>query len=256
MTMYSLLQKKPKIQLEPYPHVVIEDALPWDLYEELENTFPEDLILGTQPYDNGICYRMKADMLLKKDLPVPTVWREFTEYHTSAQWFNEVNELFKDHMPTVLKKTYTENDLGARGWADKDKNIWTDCQVVMHKPIVEKTSRTPHIDNPMEMWAGLLYMPYKEDSSKGGEFQIYDTRSNVTKVDKKGGRQIYEKDLGKVIKTIPYKRNTFVMCANNSPNTVHGVSLRENATLHRRSVNIIGEFKRGYATMYNVQEIK
>ena len=135
--MYSLLQKKPKIQLEPYPHVVIEDALPWDLYEALENTFPEDLILGTQPYDNGICYRMKADMLLKKDLPVPTVWREFTEYHTSAQWFNEVNELFKDHMPTVLNKTFTENDLGARGWADKDKNIWTDCQVVMHKPIVE-----------------------------------------------------------------------------------------------------------------------
>ena len=63
--MYSLLQKKPKIQLEPYPHVVIEDALPWDLYEALENTFPEDLVLGTQPYDNGICYRMKADMLLK-----------------------------------------------------------------------------------------------------------------------------------------------------------------------------------------------
>ena len=43
--MYSLLQKKPKIQLEPYPHVVIEDALPWDLYEALENTFPEDLMI-------------------------------------------------------------------------------------------------------------------------------------------------------------------------------------------------------------------
>ena len=46
------------------------------------------------------------------------------------------------------------------------------------------------------------------------------------------------------------------MFANNSPNSVHGVSLRQNATLNRRSVNIIGEFKRGYATMYNVQEVK
>ena len=65
----------------------------------------------------------------------------------------------------------------------------------------------------------------------------------------------YDTKLNRV-KTVPYKRNTFVMFANNSPNTVHGVSLRENAKLHRRSVNIIGEFKRGYATMYNVQEIK
>ena len=82
------------------------------------------------------------------------------------------------------------------------------------------------------------------------------TLSSVKKVDKKAGRQIYQNDLGPVVKTIPYKRNTFVMFANNSPNNVHGVSKRENATMHRRSINIIGEFKRGYATMYNVQEIR
>ena len=125
------------------------------------------------------------------------------------------------------------------------------------KPITETTSRTPHIDNPMEMWAGLLYMPYKEDSSKGGEFQIYDTRSNVTKVDKKGGRQIYEKDLGKVVKTIPYKRNTFVMFANNSPNTVHGVSRRVDPKMFRRSVNIIAEFNKvAKRSMFSVREIR
>ena len=46
------------------------------------------------------------------------------------------------------------------------------------------------------------------------------------------------------------------MFANNSPNNVHGVSLRGNATRYRRSVNIIGEFKRGYAKMYNVEEVR
>ena len=99
-------------------------------------------------------------------------------------------------------------------------------------------------------------MPYIDDNSTGGEFQIYETQSKVKKVDMKGGRQIYENDLGKVQKTVPYKRNTFVMFANNSPNNVHGVSLRENATRYRRSVNIIGEFKRGYAKMYNVEEVR
>jgi hypothetical protein len=253
--MYSLLQKKPTVQTDPYPHVVIEDALPWDLYENLEAEFPEKTLLATDPFDNGICYRLKADKLLSLTFE-SGLWRDFAEYHTSAEWFNEVNELFKPYMPGVLHKTFTEDDLGARGWADENKNIWTDCQAVIHKPIEEKSTRTPHIDNPMEMWAGLLYMPYPDDQSTGGEFQIYSTQSSVQKVDKKAGRQIYDSDLGTVVKTIPYKRNTFVMFANNSPNTVHGVSLRQNATLNRRSVNIIGEFKRGYATMYNVQEVK
>jgi hypothetical protein len=253
--MYSLLQKKPTVQLDPYPHVVIEDALPWDLYEKLEAEFPEKTLLATDPFDNGICYRLKADKLLSLTFE-SGVWRDFAKYHTSAEWFNEVNDLFKPYMPSVLHKIFTEDELGARGWANENKNIWTDCQAVMHKPIEEKTTRTPHIDNPMEMWAGLLYMPYPDDQSTGGEFQIYSTQSSVQKVDKKAGRQIYDSDLGTVVKTIPYKRNTFVMFANNSPNTVHGVSLRQNATLNRRSVNIIGEFKRGYATMYNVQEVK
>lgn len=253
--MYSLLQKKPIVETDPYPHVVIHDALPWDIYEKLENDFPEKSVLATEPFDNGICYRMKADKLLSQTFE-SGIWRAFAEYHTSAEWFNEVNELFRPYMPSMLHKKFTENDLGARGWADASKNIWTDCQVVMHKPIVETTSRTPHIDNPMEMWAGLLYMPYREDQSTGGEFQLHDTVSSVKQVDMKGGRQIYENDLGPVVKTVPYKRNTFVMFANNSPNTVHGVSKRENATMYRRSVNIIGEFKRGYAKMYNVQEIK
>ena len=49
--MYSLLQKKPILQTDPYPHVIIEDALPWDVYEELERTFPENAILSPPPGD-------------------------------------------------------------------------------------------------------------------------------------------------------------------------------------------------------------
>ena len=70
------------------------------------------------------------------------------------------------------------------------------------------------------------------------------------------GREVYKEDLGEAVKTVPYKRNTFIMFANYSPNTVHGVTQRVNPTTIRRSVNIIGEFKRGYAKMYNIQEVK
>ena len=257
--MYSLLQKKPKLITDPYPHVVIEEALPWELYEKLEAEFPEKTLLATEPFDNGICYRMKSDVLLQPTFE-STLWREFANYHTSPEWFMEVYELFKPWLEDKPKLTSLlpnlKENLGARGWAGKEINLWSDCQVVMHKPITEKTSRTAHIDNPMEMFAGLLYMPYKNDTSTGGNFQIHSTKNNIRKVDMKGGRQVYTEDLGPIHTTIPYKRNTFVMFCNANPNTVHSVSNRINPTMYRRSVNIIAEFRRHYAKMYDVEEVR
>ena len=63
--MYSLLQKKPKLITDPYPHVVIEEALPLVLYEKLEAEFPAKTLLATEPFDNGLLYRMKSDVLLQ-----------------------------------------------------------------------------------------------------------------------------------------------------------------------------------------------
>ena len=278
--MYSLLQKKPKVITDPYPHIIIEDALPWDLYEELEKTFPEEQVLNTIPFDKGICYRMKSDILVHPEFQ-PDVWRKFSEYHTSAEWFREVYELFKpwlSHPKVTDLLPNLEDNVCARGWrgfkeikevvvtasgrkkrVKNPKNILTDCQVVMHKPIEEKTTRTPHIDNPLEMFAGLLYMPYKDDTSTGGEFQLHTVKNDIKKVSMMGGREIYPEDLGPVHTTVPYKKNTFVMFCNMSPNTVHSVSKRINPTMHRRSVNIIAEFRKKfkniYHKMYEVEEI-
>ena len=279
--MYSLLQKKPKIEAGPYPHVIIEEALPWDLYEELENTFPEEQVLNTIPHDDGICYRMKSDILVHPEFQ-PDIWRKFSEYHTSAKWFMEVYELFKpwlSHPKVTDLLPNLEDNVCARGWrgfkeikevvvtasgrkkrVKNPKNILTDCQVVMHNPSLEiQTTRTPHIDNPLEMFAGLLYMPYKDDTSTGGEFQLHTVKNDIKKVSMMGGREIYPEDLGPVHTTVPYKKNTFVMFCNMSPNTVHSVSKRINPTMHRRSVNIIAEFRKKfkniYHKMYEVEEI-
>ena len=116
--MYSLLQKKPKVITDPYPHVIIEEALPWDLYNELEKTFPAEQVLNTIPFDNGICYRMKSDILVHPEFQ-PDVWRKFSEYHTSAEWFREVYELFKpwlSHPKVTDLLPNLEDNVCARGW--------------------------------------------------------------------------------------------------------------------------------------------
>jgi|TARA_B110000444_G_C18810376_1_gene582251 hypothetical protein len=250
--MYSLLQKKLTVQADPYPHVVIEDALPWDLYEQLEREWPEQQLLATQPHDNGICYRLKADSMLRPGL-VSEAWRKFTEYHTSVKFYNEVKNVFKDYITDLPN---IENSLSPRGWDKGNDMIGTDCQTVMHSPI-DFSSRTPHIDNPREIYAGLLYMPYPKDDSTGGEFQIHRAVGEIKRVNKNGGREVEIKNQGSIVKSVPYKRNTFVIFCNNSSASVHSVSKRENATLHRRSVNVIAEYNRvAKKSMFDIEEFR
>ena len=246
--MISVLQKTPVVKLQPYPHVVIEDALPQDIYDQLAKEWPEGPLLATVPHDNGVCYRLKADEMLKPGR-VSKLWKDFTEYHTSIDFFNEVKSVFKDYIK------HENPTLGARGWAKKSDMIWTDCQTVMHEPVTT-TTRTPHIDNPREIYAGLLYMPFSNDTAQGGDFEIYNSNNTVNAVDMKKGRQIFEEDLGEVHTTVPYKANTFVMFLNNSAQAIHGVTPRTNATMRRRSVNIIAEYSRQSRNqMYSINEI-
>ena len=243
----SILQKKPELILAPYPHFVIEDALPQEVYEQLEKEWPTEQLLSTEPFDSGICYRLKADEMLKPK-KVSNLWKEFTEYHTSMEFYKHMTGVFGDLVPHFEDLT-----LSPRGWDTGHDKIGTDCQTVMHKPITY-SSRTAHIDNPREIYAALLYMPYKEDQSTGGEFQIHETHDTISEVNKNGGREVKEK-AGKIVKTIPYKANTLVVFCNNSTRCVHSVSARRDAVLHRRSVNIIAEFNRAAGRkMFEVKE--
>jgi hypothetical protein len=226
---------------------VIKNALPTNIYEQLEKEWPAEQLLATQPFDDGVCYRLKADEMLKPE-KVSNIWKKFTQYHTSMEFYKEMMEVFGKLIPYVEDLT-----LSPRGWDTGNDKVGTDCQTVMHKPI-DFSSRTAHIDNPREIYAALLYMPYKDDQSTGGEFQIHETDANITEVNKNGGREVKEK-AGKIVRTVPYKSNTLVVFCNNSTRCVHSVSARKDAVLHRRSVNIIAEFNRtAKRKMFEVKE--
>ena len=240
----------------PYPHVHIENALPEAIYKELDETFPEQLVTSVEPNDNGRTYRYKANpALVTNDLPA--IWQDFFAYHTSEEYFRQCIQIFE---PAILHyydaETYEDllsNPISIRKISKHGKFV-TDCQFVVHEPLDDThTTRTPHLDNPGEIYAGLLYMKKEYDVSKGGNFTIHETNKKITKVFNKSGRTV-EEGISTPYKSIPYMPNNFVMFLNVC-NSVHSVTPRINAVETRRSINIIGEYNKT-GKMWEVEEIK
>ncbi len=244
----SVIQNISEIQTHPYPHAWVDEALPELIYRELEETLPVDLIKTAGAYHiggtsgDGGNFRYKSAAALT-DRKIPTIWMDFFEYHTSAEYFRSVVELFERQIEELYPQYLDLLKSGAvsvRGLEPSDELV-TDCQFVIHEPLSdEKTTRTAHLDNPIEIYAGLLYMKHPEDTSTGGNFTVHESLSPISKIDLEAGREVNAANLG-VHAEVPFKRNSYAMFLN-VLNSVHSVTPRKNATLDRVSVNIIGEF--------------
>ena len=78
---------------EPYPHVVIKNALPKDLYETLAKTFPTQEMKQKLPLIEGHTHRYLAnDVLNKKTIAVSEEWQDFFEAHTSQEYYNNFGD--------------------------------------------------------------------------------------------------------------------------------------------------------------------
>ena len=250
----SCIQNAKTVISDPYPYVFIEGALPEKRYNELCNTFPMELVANTSPLDGGICYRYKIKDCQKSSLP--PIWEDFFKFHTSKEYFRECIKLFTP----IIEKNYgakflhrLETGSVTRRDIDNTGDYVTDCQFVVHEPIDQtKTCRTPHVDNPIEIYAGLLYMRLPGDTSQGGNFTVHRVNSEIKHVNRRLGRQV-DSNLITPHLEIPYAANNLCMFLN-VKNSVHGVTPRINPAMRRRSINIIGEFN-GKDRMWKVKEI-
>ena len=102
------------------------------MYDQLEKEWPTEQLLSTEPFDEGICFRLKSDQMLRNNV-VSDLWREFTAYHTSANFYKEVKNIFGDLMPHVED---IDNTISARGWDKGSDKIGADCQAVMHLSLI------------------------------------------------------------------------------------------------------------------------
>ena len=245
MERLSCLQAVRSIQTDPYPYSYVEQALPDVLYQELEATFPEQWMLERiQRLDAGSpTRRLKvAEALQWNDLA--PIWVDFLRFHTSPDYLRDVVRLFEpqllealgsDQLHDLMTGSVTPRRLGPRG------DVVTDCQFVLNEPVGgDATTQPAHVDNPKEIYAGLLYMRKPEDRAAGGDFTVHRLTQPIRRLDKAIGRQL-PSALHSPVRTIAYRPNTFCVFLNVF-GAVHSVTPRLQPTERRRSINIIGEF--------------
>lgn len=238
MKSLSVIQNINKVQSDPFPYVITEDALPEKYVKELQSTLPDSYI-DSKPFSEvDPSQRIKWKMLQEDNWPISNIWKDFFAYHTSREYFNAVCNLFEPwwtSMPVQPNKINLDERKGKPGMY----TAYTETQFVRHRVMAEgQTTRTAHLDNKMEIYAGLLYFRHPDDNSKGGGFNIH-SGPTVPEFNRKNNNEVINP--GPIVATCPYKTNTFAMFWN-TRNAVHSVQPRENAQQQRWSINIIGRY--------------
>lgn len=243
----SLFQKvnSNHVTLDPFPHLVIENALPEELHQELRHTFPSIETLGLTLGQNQR-WSTTASELREIDGIAP-LWRRFVEYHASKEFLEDVLQIFGNAIvemyPTSFKSV---EDIRKRPVIVRSSeglvpdSLSLDAQVSGNSPVTHSGApRGIHFDSTNALWAGLYYLRNESDDSIGGDLELWKWPNNCGFGKKSSlyheGMSLKE-DLR--FRVVPYRSNTFVFIIN-SIDSLHAVSERM-ATLHtRRFLNLL-----------------
>jgi hypothetical protein len=233
---------------DPFPHLLIDDALDPEVYALLAGQFPSIDIVNRRgrPVKNNHLYLLSAQDVIE-DVRIAQAWRDFFRYHVSAQFWRDALPLIKSQLLTINPGLET---LAGRPLEDfrivvreKDtgfsEEISLDCQFGVNSPVIRPSSvRSPHLDDPSKLFNALLYCRAPNDDTPGGDLILY----------RRTGPLLYTEGSSilptRVVaaKRIAYRANRLVLFLN-SPWSVHGVAQRPQTPHVRRYINFLCEFR-------------
>ncbi|CCV10359.1 hypothetical protein [Mesorhizobium sp. STM 4661] len=248
----SVLQRATKddVRSSPFPHIVLKDALPKDLYRELEAQFPSPETLKIDGSKNNSRWDYEARKT-RKNHSVPQLWRDFIAYHTSQSFFDEIAELFYDEIHSIYPDhfpTYEHLKSMKAGVRSSDSHtthdVLMDAMLSGNTPVTTASSvRASHIDNGDKLFSGLFYMRPDDYDAIGGDLTISRFKPEYTTLKQRADlfRDAYVDDQYlECVETIKYDKNLLVLFIN-SIESVHGVTVRRPTDKSRLFVNLVGE---------------
>ena len=232
---------------EPFPHLVIHEALDSDFYERLAAEFPRDeVVLREGKKDRGNQKHFYGAAKALADARVSELWKDFFRYHLSDVFYGEMLEIFGREIRLLypdlehrLNKRLQDLRTGIRR-SDLSAEAMLDCQFAINTPVLEPSSvRGPHLDGAQTLYQCLLYFREDRDDA-GGDLELYRFKegADLSTVTPKA----IDKSLVQKAAAVPYRKNTLIAFLN-SPRSLHGVSPRAATPFTRRYFNALCDLK-------------
>lgn len=234
---------------DPYPFVVIRDALPEDICDALIAGYPSLGILGVDALQNNSRWSVTA-WDAAQNSGISQAWQALVAYHSSPAFFDDFVRVFGGHVLRLYPQLFPDMNslralrLGVRERdGDEDCDLFLDAQISGNTAVRDASSvKTIHVDSEHKLFTGLLYLRSPQDDSIGGDLDVLRFRPDLTPAQwrRRYDGMFTDDSLVEHVTRIPYSRNTLVMFVN-GPNALHGVTVREPTQHLRLFMNLVGE---------------
>lgn len=244
------------LYFDPFPHIVIENALDESVYSELFEDFPtrEEFLRDKEEEPNRY-YWIEAIRILT-EYKNDRLWKKFVSYHTSQYFFDELIKCFENVINnySIASAEFLRDVRGFSGvrFNETDLDILLDCQATYCSPVIgdPESPRGPHVDREVTAFSGLLYFRHVSNQTEGGDLILYRRKTDVSLTVGFDSSNHISPEYVEEAKRIAYQANTFVGFLN-GPHAIHGVSPRKRSTFSRQHVNIIVESKNNVFDLQN-----
>lgn len=228
MERVSVLESSPDKYGDPFPHLI--GRLDEDYIKELEENFPDPqvIVAGRKEKSNILLQRSAVDLIQDGGY-----WADFAQMHTSKAFLQDIIRAFGEDLSIYPQLRSYALEAGVR-FRD-DKNFSLDCQLAINTPCKERSRvRGPHIDDPKQLYAGLVYFG-------AGELILYRWKGKREFIGREGmiKRAEAPDEAVEEVKRLKCERGTVLFFLNTS-DSLHGVEYRDDKD-YRKYINIIGE---------------
>lgn len=231
----SILESDWEFKTDPYPHI-IGHYKNWKVLRDAWEQHPVPIEYIGVKGDNKLHQYSANEASLENHLPEPLL--SFMKYHTSQKFFQEIYTAL--HVSEYYDLSDIPLETGIRRATQAP--IQLDCQLAINTPVTRRGSvRGPHIDDPRQLYAGLLYLPSDGDEA-GGDLDLYKWKGKPKfhgRKNMKKKAEINSQDVKKV-GTVSYEGGNFIFFLN-SIDAIHGVSPRSKTDVVRKYINMISE---------------
>jgi len=235
------------IQSDPFPHAVIDDALPPEQYRRLAETRPAGQHLGPNRRS-----ALPGWMLASMEFVAPE-WQRFATRHMEPSIPSALADVFAlswtrplppSHALNEMKTAWLGADISppgpARAHADAQADLFLDCRLetIGASPSAAGSHRRQHLDRANRLFSALFYLREPDDDTEGGGLALYRWKKGV--IPNAFDAEELPSSAVETAKIVPYAANTLVVFPN-SPNALHGAEQRAATRFQRHYVFVTAE---------------